>query len=145
MLVRFDPFRELDRLAQQVWGGLGRFGAMPMDVWRRGDRLVASFDLPGVPADSIHLTVEDNVLTVSAERKEQPAEEAEVLVAERPQGSFSRQLLLADGLDTDKIEARYDNGVLTVEIPVAEHAKPRRIEIHTDGAARAIEANATAA
>ncbi|MBW3615984.1 MAG: Hsp20/alpha crystallin family protein, partial [Actinobacteria bacterium] len=112
MLMRFDPFRELDRLTQQVAGGNGRPAVMPMDAYRAGDHFVVHFDLPGVDAGSIELTVEKNVLTVTAERRWQSQDGQEVLVTERPQGSFSRQLFLGEGLDPERIEANYDNGVL---------------------------------
>ena len=127
MLMRFDPFRELDRWTSQ--GAGARPSAMPMDAYRQGDRFTVHFDLPGVDASSIDLRVEKNVLTVSAQRSWQREDGQEVLVSERPQGSFTRQLFLGDSLDVDGIEARYDNGVLTVDIPVAEAAKPRRVEI----------------
>jgi HSP20 family protein len=147
MLMRFDPFREFDRLTQDRWSG-GRMPVMPMDAYRQDDHFVVHFDLPGVDAASIDLTVEKNVLTVSAERRWQPSDGAEVVATERPQGSFSRQLFLGDGLDAERIDAKYDNGVLTVTIPVAEQAKPRKIEIGSgNGQATAIEttgANASA-
>ncbi len=144
MLMRFDPFRELDRLAEQTWGGT-RQPAMPMDAYRRGDHFVVHFDLPGVDPSSIDLTVEKNVLTVSAERHWQPAEGNEVVVAERPQGSFSRQIFLAETLDSERIEASYDAGVLTVRIPVAEAAKPRRVSIgQRDTGSQAITTGASA-
>jgi len=148
MLMRTDPFRDLDRVAQQVLGTAARPAAMPIDAYRSGDEFVVQFDLPGVDASSIDLTVEKNVLTVSAERRWQPSDGAEVVATERPQGSFSRQLFLGDGLDAERIDAKYDNGVLTVTIPVAEQAKPRKIEIGSgNGQATAIEttgANASA-
>ena len=145
MLMRFDPLRELDRLVQQTNAG-DRLPVMPMDAYRHEDRFLVHFDVPGVDPSSIELTVEKDVLTVSAERRWQPAEGDEVLVAERPQGSFSRQLFLGEGLDADGIEANYDNGVLTVTIPVAERAKPRRVEISSGGSkARAIKADSSAA
>lgn len=143
--MRFDPFRELDRLASQAAGG-GRPPAMAMDAYRHGDSFVVHFDLPGVDPSSIDLTVEKNVLTVSADRRWQPTEGDEVVVAERPQGTFSRQLFLGEGLNPDRIEARYDNGVLTIFVPVAEQAKPRKVEINTgDGKATPIETASTAA
>jgi HSP20 family protein len=131
MLMRTDPFRELDRLTQQVFGPDGtmaRPSAMPMDAWRNGDTFLVEFDLPGVSQDSIDIDVERNVVTVKAERPA-PDGGAELLAAERPRGVFSRQLVLGDNLDTDRIEAGYDAGVLTLKIPVAEQAKPRKIEI----------------
>jgi HSP20 family protein len=128
--MRTDPFRDLDRLAQQVFGGVGtRPTAMPMDAYRDGDTFVVLFDLPGVNPDSIDLNVERNVLTVRAEREDATPENAEVIVSERPTGAFSRQLILSDTLDTEHVEARYENGELKVTIPVAEQAKPRKIQI----------------
>lgn len=130
MLMRTDPFREFDRLAQQVLGTTARPAAMPMDAWRDGDEFVIEFDLPGVDPASVDLDVERNVLTVRAQR---PVSEGtgEMLAAERPRGVFSRQLILGDNLDTDRIEAAYRSGVLRLRVPVAERAKPRRIEIAT--------------
>lgn len=131
-LVRSDPFRELDRLAQQVWGlsNGSRSLAMPMDAFRRGDSFLIQFDLPGIDADSIELTVEDNVLTVQAERQAPPVKDGvEKLVSERLYGTFTRQVFLGDNLDTEHIEADYELGVLTLSIPVAAHAKPRRIPV----------------
>ena len=143
MLMRFDPLREFDRLVRQTTDS-GRLPVMPMDAYRHEDRFIVHFDVPGADPSSIDLTVEKNVLTVSAERQWQPAEGDQVLVSERPQGSFTRQLFLGEGLDADHIEANYDNGVLTVSVPVAEQAKPRRVEISSANA-RAINADSTAA
>ncbi|WP_288026991.1 HSP20 family small heat-shock protein [Arthrobacter sp.] len=138
MLMRTDPFRELDRLAQQVLGTAARPAAMPMDAWREGDTFEVEFDLPGVAPDSINLDVERNVVTVRAERPALDGEK-EMLAAERPRGVFSRQLVLGENLDTENIEASYDAGVLTLRIPVAERAKPRKIAIATrDGERQAI-------
>jgi HSP20 family protein len=131
MLMRTDPFRELDRLTQQVLGTngtLARPSVMPMDAWRDGDTFQVEFDLPGVDPDSIDLDVERNVVTVKAERPLR-ASDAELIAAERPRGVFSRQLILGDNLDTDRIAASYDSGVLTLQIPVAEKAKPRKISV----------------
>lgn len=145
MLMRTDPFRELDRLTQQVFGNApgtwSRPTAMPMDAYRDGEHFVVCFDLPGVPADAIELDVERNVLTVKAERRPLSKEHVEMQVAERPLGVFSRQLFLGDTLDTDHIDASYDAGVLTLRIPIAEKAKPRRISINnTDSGRREINA-----
>jgi HSP20 family protein len=129
MLMRFDPFAELDRLTSQVWNRALGGSFMPMDAYRNGDHYVVAFDLPGIDPGSIDLTVEHNVLTISARRSWQPEEGAQVLFAERPQGSFTRTLQLGDGLDHEHTEASYNNGVLTVRIPVAEAAKPRKVEI----------------
>ena len=140
MLMRFDPFRQLDRLTSDLWNA--NRSVMAMDAYRDGDSFVVHFDLPGIDPGSIDLTVERNVLTVKAERGWAPAEGQEVLTSERPQGSFSRQLFLAETLDVDHIEANYDAGVLSLRIPVAEKAKPRRVEIASGGGA-ALETGAT--
>jgi len=135
MLMRTDPFRELDRLTQQVFGSngtLARPSVMPMDAWREGDTFHVEFDLPGVNPDSIDLDVERNVVTVKAERPPREGD-AELIAAERPRGVFSRQLILGDNLDTEHISASYDAGVLTLQIPVAEQAKPRKISITSNG------------
>ncbi|MDQ3152162.1 MAG: Hsp20/alpha crystallin family protein [Actinomycetota bacterium] len=141
MLMRTDPFRELDRLTQQLLGQNGtwsRPAVMPMDAYRSGEEYVVHFDLPGVDSESIDLDVERNVLTVKAERKVTFADTDDVQVAERPRGVFSRQLFLAESLDTDHIDANYEGGVLTLRIPVAERAKPRKIEISGGGGAKQI-------
>jgi HSP20 family protein len=143
MLMRTDPFRELDRLAQQALGTPARPAAMPIDAYRRGDEFVVEFDLPGVATDSIELTVEKNVLTVHAERRRSGSEGVELLVGERPHGTFSRQLFLGEGLDTDRIDAQYADGVLSLRLPVAEKAKPRRVPINAaDTPAAAIDTQA---
>lgn len=131
VLMRTDPFRELDRLTQQVFGTAARPAFMPMDAWRDGDRFVIELDLPGVDKNSIDLDVERNVLTIRAERPMQESTN-ELLASERPRGVFSRQLILGDNLDFDRIEAAYRDGVLRLQIPVAEKAKPRKISIATD-------------
>jgi HSP20 family protein len=129
MLMRTDPFRELDRLTEAVMGTRARPAVMPMEAYRDDGTFVIHLDLPGVAAESIDLTVEQNVLTVHAERKSPVSEGAERLVDERPHGVFSRQVLLGDTLDTDRLTADYDAGVLTIKLPIAEKAKPRRIEV----------------
>jgi HSP20 family protein len=145
MLMRTDPFRELDRLAQQMTGATqGTWSqptAMPMDAYRKGDTFTVCFDLPGVDPAEIDLNVERNVLTVRAERHLAPvAEGVEMQIFERPSGVFSRQLFLGDTLDTERIEAEYSAGVLTLRIPVAERAKPRRIVIgNSDGERTSVE------
>ncbi len=131
MLMRTDPFRDFDRLAQQVFGTVARPAAMPMDAYRLGDEFYVHFDLPGIDAESIDLTVEQNVLTVKAERHPTGPEGADMVVAERPAGTFSRQLFLGETLDADKIQADYKAGVLTLTIPVHELAKPRKLAITT--------------
>ena len=138
MLMRTDPFRELDRLSAQVFGGNGtmaRPAAMPMDAWRDGDTFRVEFDLPGINPDSIDLDVERNVVTIRAERPVRSGD-AELIAAERPHGVFSRQLILGDNLDTERIVASYEAGVLTLQIPVAERAKPRKIAIASNGEER---------
>ena len=135
MLMRTDPFREFDRLTQQVFGAQGTWSrptAMPMDAYRDGDQYVVHFDLPGIDPEAIDLDVERNVVTVRAERPGR-ASDAELIAAERPRGIFSRQLILGDNLDTEHISASYDAGVLTLQIPVAEQAKPRKISITSKG------------
>jgi HSP20 family protein len=139
MLIRTDPFREFDRLAQQVFGTVARPAAMPMDAWQEEGEFVVAFDLPGVNVDSIDLGIERNVLTVRAERRDPTQPNVELLASERPRGVFSRQLILGDTLDTDKVKAHYVDGVLTLRIPVQEQAKPRKIEIaHTQDTMREI-------
>lgn len=128
MLMRFDPFRDFDRLAEQVFGSRPA-PWIPMDAVRREHEVELSFDLPGVRPDSIDVTVEQNVLTVKAERAWYPAEGEEVLARERAHGTFTRQVLLGEALDTDAVRAGYTDGVLTVRIPVAERAKARKVEI----------------
>jgi HSP20 family protein len=129
MLMRTDPFRELDRLAQQVLGTAARPAAMPMDAWREDQEFVVAFDLPGVNLDSVDVDVERNVLTVKAERPDPVGKDTEMIASERPRGVFSRQLILGDTLDAENVKASYDGGVLTLRIPVTEKAKPRKIEI----------------
>jgi HSP20 family protein len=127
-----DPFRDLDRLTQQLfsgtWGTTNRPAVMPMDAWREGDRFVVEFDLPGVAPESIDLDVERNVLTVRAERVARNGD-WEMLASERARGTFTRQLVLGDNVDLDRIEAAYEGGVLRLVVPVAEKAKPRKIQI----------------
>jgi HSP20 family protein len=139
MLMRFDPFRELDRLTEHMGGGQAR-RSFPMDAYRRGDGFIVNFDLPGVDSESIELTVERNVVTVKAERSFDFRDADEVLVAERPQGTFSRQLLLGDTLDGENIAADYENGVLTLTIPVAAAAKPRRVQVGGSSGAQSVRA-----
>jgi HSP20 family protein len=129
MLMRTDPFRDLDRLTQQMLGTAARPAAMPMDAYRQGDSFYIHFDLPGVDASSIDLTVEQNVLVVHAERAPVEADGAEMIVAERPYGTFTRQVFLGETLDADQIAADYAAGVLTLTIPVREAAKPRSIQV----------------
>lgn len=147
MLMRFDPFRELDRLTDELWNApRSAVRSFPMDAYRRGDHFYVHFDLPGVDASSIDVTVEKNVLTVSGERSWAPDDGDELLVRERPLGTFRRQLFLGDTLDVAKLEANYEAGVLTLTIPVAEVAKPRKVEIKVgEHAPAAIDATSHAA
>jgi HSP20 family protein len=141
MLMRTDPFRELDRLSQALFGADGTRShpaIMPMDAYRQGGQFIVHFDLPGVDLSSIDLNVERNVLTVRAERRPTYSEEVELQAAERPRGVFSRQLFLADTLNTEHVEASYEAGVLTLRIPVAEKAKARKIEITGTGTPKEI-------
>jgi HSP20 family protein len=132
MYIRTDPFRDLDRLAQRLVGAgtTSRPAVMPMDAWQEGDTFVVEFDLPGVRPETLDVDVERNVLTVKAERPA-PNRDAEMLAAERPTGLFSRQLVLGETADLQNVRAGYDAGVLRLTIPVAEKAKPRRIEVST--------------
>jgi HSP20 family protein len=139
MLMRTDPFRELDRLTQQVFGTAARPAFMPMDAWREGETFRIEFDLPGVQPDSIDLDVERNVLTVRAERPSRQEDGSELIATERPRGVFSRQLILGDNLDLDNISANYRDGVLTLSVPVAEKAKPRKIAVESADSQRTIE------
>ncbi|MGW0366633.1 Hsp20/alpha crystallin family protein [Streptomyces sp. NPDC002990] len=137
MLMRTDPFREMDRLVQQLSGTSGTWSkpsAMAMDAYREGDAYVIALDIPGVTPDAIDIDVERNMLTVKAERRPAATGDVQVELSERPLGVFSRQVMLADTLDTEHIEANYEAGVLTLRIPIAERAKPRKIAIAgTDG------------
>ena len=149
MLMRFDPFRAQPRLTHTQWNAAGPAGrqtnGMPFDAYRLGDTFFAHFDLPGVDPSSIALTVENNVLTVTAERTHQWGEGVELIVNERPSGSYTRQLFLNETLAADLIVASCENGVLTIAVPVAEKAKPRKVDIgHGNGQAAPIPAQATA-
>ena len=142
MVMRFDPFRELDRLTEQMGASQSR-RSFPMDAYRRGDRFFVLFDLPGVDSDSIELTVERNVVTVRAERGAPFQDADEVIVAERTHGTYARQIFLGETLDAENVSAEYETGVLTLAIPVAEAAKPRRVQIGGSSGAQTIEADAT--
>lgn len=139
-LMRYDPFREMDRFSEQLFGSgvPARAPFMPMDAVRREDRVEITFDVPGVAPDAIDVSVERNVLTVKAERAWWPAEGEEILARERSQGTYTRQVMLGDALDTDRLEAHYEHGVLRIAIPVAERAQPRKVEVRT-GTPEALE------
>ena len=134
MLLQHDPFRDLDRFTQQVFGTMSRPSNMPLDAWREGDDFVVELDLPGVDPSKLDLDVERNVLTVRAERLSRIPDAANAVAAERPWGVFSRQLILGDALDTEKVDADYTAGVLRLRIPIAEKAKPRKIDISSQDA-----------
>ena len=144
MLMRFDPYREFDRLTEQLASTAPRAPrALPMDAYRRGEQFVVELDLPGVDPATIDLTVEQNVLTVRAERSFEPRQGDEVVVAERPHGTYTRQILLGDTLDSENVQANCEHGVLTLTIPVAETAKPRRVQISGSKDAQTIEPQTT--
>ena len=145
MVLRFDPFREFEREFDRLTSSAVRSPGLAMDAWRNGDRFYVNVDLPGVDPASIDLTVEKNVLTINADRSWDRTEGDQVLVAERAHGHFSRQLFLGEGLDAERIEARYDHGVLSITLPVAEAAKPRKVEIATGDAPAAITTDSHAA
>ena len=128
-VMRFDPFRDFDRLSEQFFGGARGMRSIPMEAYRRGDQFFIHLDLPGVVPDDVDLTLERNVVTIRAERRSPRQEGDEVLIDERPQGTFTRQLFLGENLDSERLNASYDMGVLTITIPVAEQAKPRRVQI----------------
>jgi HSP20 family protein len=131
-LIRFDPFREFDRMFDQAVNQ-ARQPSFPMDAYRQGDTIVVHFDLPGVDPNSIDIEYERQTLSVSAQRTWQPTEGDQLLAAERVHGKFQRQILLGEGLDTEGLKANYEHGVLTVTIPVAEKAKPRKINVEVSG------------
>lgn len=139
MLMRTDPFSDFDRLTQQLLSTAARPAVLAMDAWREDDHFIAEFDLPGIAEDSLELAVDRDVLTVRAERPDVDSSR-EIVSAERPHGVFSRQLLLSENLDTDRIEASYQGGVLRLAIPIAESAKPRRIKIAARDEERALSA-----
>jgi HSP20 family protein len=139
MLMRYDPYR----YAESWFGGRSRTPWMPMDAVRHADHVELRFDLPGVAPDTIEVAVERNVLTVQAARHWAPADEDQVLARERPQGTFRRQVVLGDTLDADRLEAHYDQGVLTLRVPVAEQAKPHKVEIQVGASPEALDVTAS--
>jgi HSP20 family protein len=146
MVLRFDPFRDIDRFVEQLGRSGGGPRSFPMDAYRRGDAVTVHLDLPGVNPESIDLTAESDVLTIKAERTFPREDGDEMIVQERPQGSFTRQLMLGSTLDAENLHASYDQGVLTITIPISERAKPRRIRIGAaQGQPRTIEGEASEA
>src|SRR5947208_4638238 len=142
-VLRFDPFRDLDRMTEQLLGvpsGSARAPRfMPMDLYRSGDHYVLHADLPGVDPGSVDVNVQNGTLTIKAERTESTTEDVQWIASERFTGTYMRQLSLGEGIDTEKIQATYENGVLTVTLPVAERAKPRRVEVQASGSPTTIE------
>jgi HSP20 family protein len=139
MAIGYDPFRELDQMAQQLLSGGRSPRSFPMDAYRRGDDFFVHLDLPGVDPSSIDITVEGANITISAERRFHQQEGDDILVSERPQGRFSRDLRVGTRIDSDGIEADYDGGVLTLRLPVAAEAKPRRVEVRSSEQQKTIE------
>ena len=140
MAMSFDPFSQLDRIAQSVFDTSHQPRVMPVDLFREGDKYLLNADLPGVDPGSIDVSVEGNQLTVSAERSVPQLENAEWSVSERPYGAYTRQLVLGRSLDTDRLEASYHDGVLTISIPVAEKARARKIQVTRADAPATVEA-----
>ena len=143
MLMRFDPFRDLDKFTEQLWGqAANSTRGVAMDAFRRGEHVVVNFDLPGVDPSTIDLEVERNVLTLKAERPDWHQEGDELIVSERSGGTYTRQLFLGETLDAGRVSANYEHGVLTVTIPVAEQAKPRKVAVGGSSQPEAIETSA---
>lgn len=145
-VLRFDPFRDLDRMTEQLLGvpaGTARAPRfMPMDLYRSGDHYVLHADLPGVDPGSVDVNVQNGTLTIKAERTERDTEGVQWIASERFTGTYLRQLSLGEGIDSEKIAATYENGVLTVTLPVAERAKPRRVEVQASGSPTTIQGSA---
>ena len=139
MAARFDPFGEMDRLMNQAFGTARAAATMPMDLYRSGDHYVLLIDLPGADPGSIDVNVEDRTLSIRAERSGRSEADVQWLAKERPTGTYARQLTVGRGVSLDDITATYADGVLTLTIPVAEEAKPRRIQIQRGEEQTAIE------
>jgi HSP20 family protein len=135
-LMRFDPFRELDRLAEQALAGPRTARTLPMEAFRRGDQFIVALDVPGMTGNDIDVTVERNVIEITAHRRPLRQEGDELIVDERPQGEFRRQLFLGDNLDPNKLSAAGRDGVLTLTIPVSEESKPRKVQVDTPNEGR---------
>ena len=133
MSISYDPFNRLEELRDQLLSGGRTPQGFPMDAYRRGDEFRVHLDLPGVQPDTVDITVENQVLSVTAERRFEQKEGDEFIVSERPQGRFSRQLRLGSTIDVDRIEASYEDGVLTLTLPVSERARPRQIQVGGGG------------
>lgn len=142
MAMKFDPFRELDRVAGALLNGDTGLRLMPIDLYREKDHYILSADLPGIDPGSVDIDVDGQLLTIRAERTLRSTEGVKWLTRERESGSFLRQLNLGQGVDTEGIAARYENGVLSVMIPVSERAKPRKIEVMSAESSEPIESTA---
>ena len=138
MAVLFDPFRELDRMAASLMDAQQGPRLMPIDLYRDGDHYVLNADLPGIDPGSVDVDVDGQLLTIRAERTARGREGVKWLASERPNGSFHRQFNLGDGIANDNISASYENGVLSVTIPVSERAKPRKIEVKAGDTMQAV-------
>ena len=140
MTMSFDPFSELDRLATSMFRPGPKF--MPVDLYREKDQCVLSADLPGIDPGSVDVDVDGHVLTIRAQRTAPTQGGSKWLAQERPHGSYLRQFSLGEGVASERISATYDNGVLSVIIPVSERAKPRKIEVSTASASEQTAINA---
>jgi HSP20 family protein len=136
-IMRFDPLREFDRVTEQLLASTRALRAIPMEAYRRGDKFYVNLDLPGVEEADVDVTVEGNMVNVRAQRTSPRQEGDELIVDERPQGTFARQLLLGENLDAGALAATYDHGVLTLTIPVSKAAQPRKVEIAAERQATA--------
>jgi HSP20 family protein len=143
-VLRFDPFRDFDRMTEQLLGtsaGSARVPRfMPMDLYRSGDHYVLHADLPGIDPGSVDVNVENNTLTIKAQRSERSEDGVQWISSERFTGTYQRQIALGDGIDAEAISATYANGVLTVTLPVAERAKPRKVSISVEDATTPVQA-----
>lgn len=142
--TRFEPFRDLDRFFSEALRTPSA-APMPMDLYRSGEQFVARIDLPGVDPGSVDVDVEDRTLTIRAERRDESDPEVQWLSHERPSGTFARQLTLGYGVALDQIEADYSDGVLTLTIPVAEDAKPRKISVSHREGSKSLESHSAGA
>ena len=140
-MATYDPFRDLDRFASNLFDARRGPRRMPMDLYRDGDHYVLTADLPGIDPGSVDIDVDGQLLTIRAERTLAAGDGVKWITREREAASFLRQLNLGQGIDTERIAANYNNGVLSVTIPVSEKAKPRKIEVATDGSSPVLQAH----
>ena len=136
MLMRSDPFSGFDWLTQRRWSSSS---IMPMDAYRQGDEYVVHVDLPGVDPAAIDVRVEHGTVSVMAQRSWDPGDDVRLVTAERPQGSFTRQVFLGQDLDAERVHADYNNGVLTVRAPIREHATTRKVQITSGDGNRSLQ------